>query len=166
MLSRRAFSLLLLLPIFAGCGKKAAVFQSFPAPAWQLKEVDGKVVRSDEFKGKVVVVDFWATWCLPCREEIPGYIALQKKYEKDGVVIVGISVDQQGPEVVKKFIEQFGVTYRIVMAEDTTMDSFGGGGSIPATFIIDRNGVVRDGKVGMEPTEVFEKRLVAVLKQG
>ena len=63
----------------------------------------------DRFKGKVVVLDFWATWCPPCKAEIPGYIELQKKYAAEGLVFVGVSVDEDGPEVVKKFIETLGL---------------------------------------------------------
>ena len=79
-----------------------------PAPTWSLKDVDGKPVSSEQFKGKVVVVDFWATWCPPCREEIPGYIALQKKYGKDALVVIGVSLDQAGPSVVKDFAAKNG----------------------------------------------------------
>jgi thiol-disulfide isomerase/thioredoxin len=78
------------------------------------------VVSSDQFKGKVVVLDFWATWCPPCRSEIPGYVELQKKYAADGLVFVGVSVDEDGPEVVKKFIKDHGINYTIVMATRTS----------------------------------------------
>jgi len=80
-----------------------------PAPAWKLKDLDGKDVTSEQFKGKVVVLDFWATWCPPCRGEIPGYVELQKKYGKDGLLIVGISMDDKGPEPVKEFVQEQGI---------------------------------------------------------
>jgi thiol-disulfide isomerase/thioredoxin len=134
-----------------------------PAPAWNLKDVNGQPVTSDQFKGKVVVVDFWATWCGPCREEIPGYTELQKKYGKDGLAIVGVSLDQAGPAVVKAFAEKFGVSYQLVMGDDAVQAAFGGMDAIPTTFLIDRTGQIRDRKVGAEPTADYEKKVVALL---
>jgi thiol-disulfide isomerase/thioredoxin len=140
----------------AGAGLKAA-------PEWHLKDVDGRPVSSADFKGKVVVVDFWATWCPPCRSEIPGYVALQKKYAKDGLVIVGVSVDQGGPAVVRKFVEKFGVAYTILMADAAVIQAFGGIDAIPTTFLIDRDGNIRDRKVGAIATAAYEKRILKVL---
>ncbi|HWA86827.1 MAG TPA: TlpA disulfide reductase family protein [Opitutus sp.] len=137
------------------------------APDWRLKDVNGNVVSAAQFKGKVVVVDFWATWCGPCRMEIPGYVKLQKKYAKDGLVIVGMSVDQQGPGVVKEFIAQHGVDYQIVMADDAVEEAFGGDQpieAIPTTFIIDRDGKIRDRKMGAEETAEYEKTILQYLK--
>lgn len=149
----------------------AAVAEAFtpkPAPAWKLKDVAGKLVSSDEFKGKVLVVDFWATWCAPCRAEIPGYVELQKQYGKDGLVIVGISLDQgdSGPKLVKAFVEKFGVNYPVVMGDDDIQQVFGGMDAIPTTFLIDRNGVMRARKLGAEPevVEAFKKEVLAALK--
>ena len=104
---------------------------SGPAPAWRLRDPDGNVVSSDQFKGKVVVLDFGATWCAPCRIEIPGYVALQKKYGGDGLVIIAALVDQPGPGAVKKFIADFGINYPVVMADDDIVNAFGGVDALP-----------------------------------
>ena len=135
-----------------------------PAPAWTLEDVEGHDVSFTQFKGKVVVIDFWATWCIPCREEIPGYIALQDKYGADGLVIVGISVDRQGPRVVKKFIGEHHVNYQMVMAEDDVVEAFGPMDGFPTTFVIDRDGNIRERKTGVEDTASFERTLLKYLK--
>jgi peroxiredoxin len=158
---------LLAMGIFSAGLAMAAPIAPIAAPAWKLSDVNGHVINSDDFKGKVVVIDFWATWCPPCRAEMPGYVELQKKYEKDGLVIIGMSVDAQGPGVVKKFIEKNGINYQIVMADEAVQTAFGGAepiSAIPTTFIIDRSGKIRDRKVGGEETASFEKRLVTYLK--
>jgi peroxiredoxin len=136
------------------------------APAWKLRTVDGRELGSADFAGKVLVIDFWATWCPPCRAEIPGFIELQKKYEKDGLVIVGISVDQGGAELVKKFIAQNKINYQIVMADDGVADAFGGIEGIPTTFVIDRAGKIQLKEVGAVATEEFEKRIKPLLAAG
>jgi len=134
------------------------------APAWKLKDLQGKEVSSADFKGKVVVVDFWATWCPPCRAEIPGYIALQKKYADKGLVIVGISVDEDGAKVVAPFAKAKGMNYPVLLFNDDVVTAFGGIEGIPTTFLIDQAGNIRDKKVGMVEEADYEKRIVQLLK--
>jgi thiol-disulfide isomerase/thioredoxin len=136
-----------------------------PAPAWQLKDVHGAPVSFEQFKGKVVVVDFWATWCPPCRAEIPGYVEMVRKHGPEGLVIVGISLDQAGPEVVKAFAAKMGINYQLVMGDEAVVAAFGGVEGIPTTFLIDRQGQIRDRKVGAEEAATYEQKLLAVLRE-
>jgi thiol-disulfide isomerase/thioredoxin len=154
----------LCLALASAAPLSAVSVKPVPAPAWKLKDPDGKVVSSDDFKGKVVVVDFWATWCPPCKSEIPGYIAMQKKYAAEGLVFVGISVDEDGPEVVRKFMKDYGINYPIVMANEDVVSAFGPIEGYPTTFIIDRDGNIVNRKIGARPREYYEKEILAVLR--
>lgn len=159
-----ALALLLALAAPAGVLRGEPVPPT-PAPAWSLKDPDGNPVTSGQFKGKVVVLDFWATWCTPCKAEIPGYVELQKKYAAEGLVFVGVSVDQDGALIVRKFIKDYGINYTIVLAGDSDIQSaYGDISMIPTTFIIDRKGMIRDKKVGKEDTADYEKQILAVLR--
>jgi thiol-disulfide isomerase/thioredoxin len=168
---RRALPLVLLL----ACSSLQAAEWSpaaapKPAPVWKLKDVDGNVVSSEQFKGKVVLIDFWATWCGPCRSEMPGYVALQNKYGKDRLVIVGIATDTDkngpNPGLVKKFLAKNypQLSYQIVMDDGDVEAAFGGMDAIPTSFIIDRQGLLRESKRGAVPTADSEKHLLSYLK--
>ena len=133
------------------------------APAWTMTDLEGHPVTAASLQGKVVVVDFWATWCGPCREEIPGYIALQKKYGKDGLVIVGASVDQKGAAHVKEFARKNGMDYTLVMADEASIEAFGGFEAIPTTFLIDRAGNMRHKKTGTMAAAEYEQLVKSVL---
>ena len=128
------------------------------APAWTLQDLDGHEVSSAQFKGKVVVLDFWATWCGPCIGEIPSYVALQKKYGKDGLVIVGaLTHDHKTAAQVREFAQTKGMNYTIVVSSDEIEEAFGGFAAIPTTFLIDRNGRIVHQKTGAMAHEDYEK---------
>ena len=134
------------------------------APAWELQDLDGKPVKSTDFKGKVVILDFWATWCPPCREEIPGFVKLQKKYEAQGLVIVGIALDDGGAATVKKFAQKSGINYPVLMGNDRVSQAFGGIEALPTTFILDREGKIAGRHIGLTKAEEFEKEIKPLLK--
>lgn len=134
-----------------------------PAPSWTLKAVDGREVRSSDFKGKVVVVDFWATWCPPCRKEMPEYEALHKKYAERGLVILGLSLDELEPVEVKRFGEKMRVSYPLIMADADVAEAFGGVQGLPTAFLIDREGNIRHMKVGLSDMSAYEKLIVSLL---
>ena len=135
-----------------------------PSPAWELKGVDAKPVKFSDFAGKVVILDFWATWCGPCRMEIPGFIELQKQYADKGLVVVGVSLDQDGASVVKSFMDKTGINYPVVLGDETIVNAFGGVEGIPTTFIIDRNGQIVGKHVGYAAKAEFESEIKPLLK--
>jgi peroxiredoxin len=161
--------------LLAGCGPKAGGGASTTAvtaglqagataPAWTLKDLDGKDVSFAQFAGKVLVVDFWATWCGPCVQELPGYIALQEKYGPKGFAIIGVSLDTIAPADVQKFAKTKGINYTVLMGDEAIQQAFGAIDAIPTTFLIDKTGVIRDRKLGAVSHDEYEKRVVALLK--
>ena len=129
------------------------------APNWQLRDINGEPISLADFKGKVVILDFWATWCPPCRQEIPGFVTLQRKYQDKGLVIIGVSLDKQGPSVVKPFMRELGMNYRVVMGDEKIVSDYGGIEAIPTTFIIDRQGKVVTVHQGFTDNETFEAEI-------
>ncbi len=155
---KKTFSLLLtatLLALLPAAGRADLTGQA--APALTFKDLAGQEVSLAALKGKVVVVDFWATWCGPCKMEIPGYIELQKKYGKDGLVIVGVSLDTKSPAYVKKFTEANAMNYTVVMGDSSTVDAFGGFDAIPTTFLIGRDGKILHQKSGAMDHAAYEE---------
>ena len=113
-----------------------------PAPEWSLPDVlDGKPLKLSDFAGKVVVLDIWATWCQPCRAEVPRLIELKKKYKSLGLEIVGISVDDNAA-AVKPFLAEFHVNYPVVLSTQAVFDTYDKTAGLPRTYIIDRHGII------------------------
>ena len=135
-----------------------------PVAAFTVHDLDGKVISSESLRGKVTIVNFWATWCPPCRAEIPDLIALQNKY-RDQLQIIGVSQDETGPDVVRQFVAEQRMNYPIVMSTPELERIFTGIYALPTSFIIDRDAKVVQKHVGMLDAETTEgeTRLLAGL---
>jgi peroxiredoxin len=127
------------------------------APYFELKDLSGKTVRLTDFLGKVVILDFWATWCPPCKKEIPDFIDLYKKYSNQGVAIIGIALDDY--ESVKKFSSENKINYTILMGTDDVAKRYGGIRGIPTTYVIGKDGFIRQRFEGFRPKEIFENEI-------
>jgi cytochrome c biogenesis protein CcmG/thiol:disulfide interchange protein DsbE len=165
-----ASALAVALALAAGCSKSGHEGHAAgsgaigsEAPAFALPDLEGKVVKISDLKGKVVILDFWATWCGPCRQEVPHFAALQSKYRDQGLEIVGLSLDAGGAKDVKPFAEEHGINYTMLIANNETAAQYGGITGIPTTFVIDKNGKIVKRFLGYTDPEVFEETIRPLL---
>jgi peroxiredoxin len=134
------------------------------APDFTLKDSDGKTVRLSDFRGKVVLLDFWATWCGPCKIEIPWFMEFQRKNQDKGLVVLGVSMDDEGWEVVKPYLAHMKINYRVVIGNDQTAQLYGGVDALPTTFLIDREGKIAAVHVGLADRRDFENGITQLLE--
>ena len=129
------------------------------ATEFALINLVGEEVTSAQFQGKVMLLNFWATWCGPCRSEIPDFIKIYKKYQKDGLEIVGIAVSSGSTVQIQKFVDKWGINYPVLTGDEKYLqdltNKYGGIFGIPTTFLIDRKGVIREKWVGARTEKVF-----------
>jgi peroxiredoxin len=125
------------------------------APSFGLEAVEGGFLGPQEFRGKVVILDFWATWCSPCKREIPDFVALQTEYGPRGLQILGVALDE--PVAVKEFVRSAGINYPVVYGTDEVARLYGGVSGIPTTLVIDQNGTIVRRYEGFRSREVFER---------
>jgi len=135
------------------------------APSFTLQDLNGKPVSLSDFKGKVVILDFWATWCPPCVIEIPHFIELYEQYKDQGFAMVGISLDSAGISVVKSFARKYQINYPILMTDGQVDRVYGGITAIPTTFVIDSAGNIRRKYIGYRDKAVFEADIKALLAE-
>jgi peroxiredoxin len=163
-LSTAFASAVLLICLFQSCSTapqsvKAASLKAekdrHEAPDFALKDADGKVVHLADYKGKVVLLDFWATWCGPCKIEIPWFVDLQRKNKDRGFEVLGVSMDEEGWETVKPFLADLGVNYRVLIGNDSTAQAYGGVDALPTTFLIDRSGKIAAVHIGLASRKDF-----------
>lgn len=134
------------------------------APDFTLQSPDGKTVRLADFRGKAVLLNFWATWCSPCKIEMPWFVELQKQYGPDGLQVVGVAMDDASPKDIADFAKEMGVNYPVLIGKESVGDAYGGVQFLPENFYIDRNGKVLDRAFGLKGRGEIEdeiKRIVA-----
>ena len=134
------------------------------APDFSLPQLSGEPLTLSAYRGKVVLLDFWATWCEPCREEIPHFVELQNRYRAEGLQIIGISMDD-GPQPVRDFYRQFKMNYPVVMGTVKVAEQYGGVLGLPIAFLIERDGHIYAKHIGTTDKSVFESEIVRLLGQ-
>jgi peroxiredoxin len=134
------------------------------APDFELKDSEGRTVHLSDYRGKVVLLDFWATWCIPCKAEIPWLEELHKKYEAEGLAVVGISMDREGWPVVRPFLEKKGVTYPILLGNPRVAYLYGDVDALPVAFFVDREqrvAAIHPGAASRKQVESLVKALLS-----
>jgi peroxiredoxin len=171
-----AITLGAILAVLAGCsGQKGGssanaasttkpVSERKKAADFELRDTDGRVARLSDYKGKVVLVNFWATWCVPCRVEIPWFIEFEKTYKDRGFAVIGVATDEDGWKEVKPYIQEKGINYRVVLSTAETEQAYGGIDSLPMSFVIDKEGRTASVHIGLVSKADYENEIKELLR--
>jgi len=135
------------------------------APDFALRDAEGRQVQLSDYRGKVVLLNFWATWCAPCRVEVPWFIDFEKQYKDRGFAVLGVSMDDEGWDVVRPYIERMRMNYRVLMGDPMVSDLYGGVESLPTSFMIDREGRIARVHVGLVDRSEYQDDIDKLLEQ-
>lgn len=136
------------------------------APDFDLQTLDGKNLKLSDLRGKAVLLNFWATYCGPCKIEMPWFVELQKEYGPQGFEIVGVAMDDASTEDIAKFAKDMGVNYPIVLGKESVADSYGGVSVLPTTYFVGRDGKLIDREFGLQSRSVFVDHIKQALSEG
>jgi peroxiredoxin len=148
--------------MLGACSQGSAVEIGQKAPDFSLTDINGEMVSLSDFNGKVVILDFFASWCPPCRQEIPDFIELERSYGDKGFAMVGVALVNAGD--AKEFSEKMGINYPVLVDDDKASEIYGPIRSIPTTFVIDKSGKIVKKYIGFRPKDVFEADIKELLK--
>jgi len=161
---------LMTLSLVAACGApppatnaQAPAKEAKPAPGFELKDLSGKTVKLSDSDGTVRLVDFWATWCAPCREEIPMFKDLHARYGGKGLTLIGIAMDDEGAQVVDPFVRENQMPYVNLIGNEDVASAWGPLRGLPTKFLVDKQGRIVDTFFGPVPRSVLEKKIESLL---
>ncbi len=166
----------ILIVILSACQVSVRENEPIPAPDFTLPDINGNMINLSDFKGQVVLLDFWATWCIPCRQELPHFQKLHETYKDQGFAMIGISVDEAGAAIVKPFLEKYNIDYTNLISTLEVEKLYGDGTpeikkkygpiqGIPVTFIINRKGEIIQRYMGETPRRIFEAHITRLLQE-
>jgi thiol-disulfide isomerase/thioredoxin len=135
-----------------------------PAPNFTLETLDGKNVSLSDYRGKAVLVNFWATWCGPCKIETPWLVELQNEYGSQGLQVVGVAMDDSGKDEIAKFAKDMGVNYPVLLGKEAVGDAYGGVPALPESFFVGRDGKITDRIIGLKGRGEIEDSVKKALK--
>lgn len=136
------------------------------APDFELPALDGKNLKLSDLRGKAVLLNFWATYCGPCKVEMPWFVEMQKEYGPQGFQVVGVAMDDASTDEISKFAKEMNVNYPILIGKDSVADSYGGVSVLPTTFFVDRNGKLIAREFGLQSRSVFVDHIKQAMSQG
>ena len=156
-----------LLLFLAGCSHPRELkseAQRRAAPNFTLKDADGNPVNLTDYRGKVVLVNFWATWCGPCEVEIPWFVEFEQKYRDQGFAVLGLSMDDDGWKAVRPYIASHKINYRVMIASEVVSQQFGDIDSLPTSFVLDRQSRIATNHVGLVDKRDYQNEILKLLE--